>query len=310
MATHIARVATAACACSADMRKARAKPKAPSRGRASAPSQRELFRRAARELGVSASDYERADILAQIAELLVGHAAMGNVLAFKGGAIMTLIDGSPRLSADLDAVVVTGRAVRDRQVRAALLADVNGRRIVTDVGIVNPSRQSLQYPFIQARSFSGVGEVNIRLEVSWREAPLLPSELVAIRIPRQVELAVGRSRVIRLPVLARVERIAEKVRAFLERGLDRDAFDLHYHARRLSTADQRVLRSMIQRKLESGDLPDDCDLHVQFATALEAAGQAWPRGLVIVSDPPEWTQVERLVSATYKPLLRSPLRRR
>jgi hypothetical protein len=41
-------------------------------------------------------------------------AALGQVLAFKGGAIMTLIDGSPRLSADLDAVVVTGRAVRER----------------------------------------------------------------------------------------------------------------------------------------------------------------------------------------------------
>ena len=38
------------------------------RGAARALSQRELFRRAARQLGVSASDYERADILAQIAE--------------------------------------------------------------------------------------------------------------------------------------------------------------------------------------------------------------------------------------------------
>ena len=91
----------------------RSKRNAPRTG-ASAPSQRELFRRTARQLGVSAADYERADILAQIAELLVRHPAIGNVLAFKGGAIMTLVDGSPRLSADLDAVVVTGRALRDR----------------------------------------------------------------------------------------------------------------------------------------------------------------------------------------------------
>jgi predicted nucleotidyltransferase component of viral defense system len=253
------------------------------------PSRRELFRRAARQLGVSASDYERADILAQIAELLMRSPALGQMLAFKGGAIMTLIDGSPRLSADLDAVVVTGRAVRDRQVRAALQAELDGRQLVTDVGIMNSGRQSLQYPFVQVRSFSGLGAVNIRLEISWREPPLLPAELAEVQIPRDVQVAAGRPRLIRLPVLARVERIAEKVRAFLERGLDRDAFDLHHHARSLSTSDRTRLRGLIQRKLDSGELPDGCDLHAQFATALESARQAWPRGLVIVSEPPEWT---------------------
>jgi len=292
------------------MTKARSKHSRPSGRQAGAPSQRELFRRAAQRLGVSAADYERADILAQIAELLMRSAALGPVLAFKGGAIMTLIDGSPRLSADLDAVVVTGRAVRDRQVRAALLAELDGRHIVTDVGIVNVGRQSVQYPFLQVRSLSGLGSVNIRLEVSWREPPLLPAEIVEIRIPRDVEIAAGRPRLIRLPVLARVERIAEKVRAFLERGLDRDAFDLHYYANRVSMGDRTRLRGLIQRKLESGELPDGCDLYEQFATALEGARQTWPRGLVIVSDPPAWTEVERVLNVTYKPLLRNPLRRR
>ncbi len=293
------------------MMKARAKPIAQhtSRSGARAPSQRELFRRAAQQLGVSASDYERADILAQIAGLLMRHPAIGRMLAFKGGAIMTLVDGSPRLSADLDAVVVTGGAVRDRQIRAALAAELDGRRIVTDVGIVNPGRQSLQYPFVQVRSFSGLGDVNIRLEVSWREPPLLPTELAEINIPRDAQVAAGRPRVIRLPVLARSERIAEKVRAFLERGLDRDAFDLHYHAHELGR-DPRILRGLIQRKLNSSELPEGCDLHAQFERALEGARQTWPRGLVIVSDPPEWTQVDQVLNATYMRLLRNPLRRR
>lgn len=285
----------------------------PTRSRAphrAPPSQRELFRRAAQDLGVSASDYERADILAQVADLLIRAGALGQVLAFKGGAIMTLIDASPRLSADLDAVVVTGRAVRDRQVRAALLAELDGRRIVTDVGIVNSGPQSLQYPFVQARSFSGLGAVNIRLELSWREPPLLPAEVVEVRIPRDVGLAVGRRRLVRLPVLARVERVAEKVRAFLERGLDRDAFDLHHHAGRLSPADRTQLRRLIQRKLECGELPAGCDLYAQFATALEGARQSWPSGLVIVREPPSWKDVERVLNLTYRPLLRSPLRRR
>lgn len=291
------------------MTKARSKHGRPRAGEGDAPSQRQLFRRAAQRLGVSAADYERADILAQIAELLLRSAALGEVLAFKGGAIMTLIDGSPRLSADLDAVVVTGRAIRNRQVRAALLAELDGRHVVSDVGIVNAGRHSLQYPFLQARSFSGLGTVNIRLEISWREPPILSPELMEIRIPRDIAVAVGRPRVIRLPVLARGERIAEKVRAFLERGLDRDAFDLQYYAGRLSAADRTPLRGLIQRKLESGELPDGCDLHAQFATALQSAAQTWPRGLVIVSDPPAWATVERVLNVTFKPLLRNPLRR-
>ncbi|MBI3521466.1 MAG: nucleotidyl transferase AbiEii/AbiGii toxin family protein [Chloroflexi bacterium] len=280
-----------------------------SRGAARPPTQRELFRRAARDLGVSAADYERADILAQIAELLRRHTAIGRMLAFKGGAVMTLVDRSPRLSADLDAVVVTGGAVHDRQVRAALLAELGGRRLVTDVGIVNPGRQSLQYPFIKARSFSGLGDVNIRLEVSWREPPLLPTETIEVRIPRDVRLAAAAPRLIRLPVLARIERVAEKMRAFLERGLDRDAFDLHYQAGPLSSDDRTVLRGLIRRKLLKSELPEGCDLKAQFTTALAGAKRTWPRGLVIVAEPPAWADVERTVVATYEPLLQRRLRR-
>lgn len=124
------------------------------------------------------------------------------------------------------------------------------------------------------------------------------------------DVGASRPRQIRLPVLARVERIAEKVRAFLERGLDRDAFDLHYHAPRLSEADRTRLRGLVQDKLASSELEEGCDLHRQFATALEGARQTWPRGLIIVSTPPIWTEVERALNATYRPLLRSPLRRR
>lgn len=162
---------------------------------------------------------------------------------------------------------------------------------------------------MKARSFSGLGDVNIRLEVSWREPPLLPVEAIDVRVPRDVQVAPGRSRLIRLPVLARPERLAEKVRAFLERGLDRDAFDLHHHARRLTVEGRRRLRDLIQQKLETSDLPEGCDLNQQFLTALGSAGQTWPRGLVIVADPPGWTDVERTITATYGPLLRGPLRR-
>jgi hypothetical protein len=125
--------------------KARAKRPRPS-AVAAMPSRRELFRRAARQLGVSASDYERADTLAQIAELLMRSPALGQMLAFKGGAIMTLIDGSPRLSADLDAVVVTGRPVRDRAAHAALLTELEGRHLVTAVGIMKPRSAELAVP--------------------------------------------------------------------------------------------------------------------------------------------------------------------
>ncbi len=85
-----------------------------------APNLRTGVRRAAAEANVDVNDYERAIVLGQVAELLALHPQIGGRIAFKGGAVMTLFDGSPRLSRDLDAVLVSGGRITEKMVREAL----------------------------------------------------------------------------------------------------------------------------------------------------------------------------------------------
>ena len=77
-----------------------------------APDFRTAVKRAAAEASVPVNDYERALVLGQVAELLAAHPGIGGRIAFKGGAIMRLVDDSPRLSKDLDASLVSGRTPR------------------------------------------------------------------------------------------------------------------------------------------------------------------------------------------------------
>ena len=76
--------------------------------------------RAAENASVPLDDFERALILGQIAGLLAAHPKVGGKVAFKGGVIMNLIDGSPRLSRDLDGVLATGGRVTEATIREAL----------------------------------------------------------------------------------------------------------------------------------------------------------------------------------------------
>lgn len=91
-----------------------------SRRAPSAPNLRRSFIRAAAVLGVPVEDAERALILGQIAGLLIAHPRIGRALAFKGGAIMRLVDRSPRLSRDLDGSAVAGQRMQRRWIEEAL----------------------------------------------------------------------------------------------------------------------------------------------------------------------------------------------
>ena len=80
---------------------------------AAAPTLGTTLRRSATLLAaIDPADVDRAIILGQLAELLMAHPRIGSSVAYKGGAIMNLVDGSPRLSRDLDGAAVSGRPVR------------------------------------------------------------------------------------------------------------------------------------------------------------------------------------------------------
>lgn len=263
-----------------------------------------LWTRAATDLGVSVAELERATIVGQVADILLAHPGIRGRVAFKGGAVMHLVDRSPRLSADLDGVLTTGGVLTATTLRAALTTPEARRVIVRVDKLIGQNPKSIDVHFVVCRPLSRTQEITIRIQIGWRFPPVLVPEVLAITLRN------GAS--IRLPVLARRERAAEKVRAFTERGLPRDAFDLHYYGTKvLGTEDYRGLPRVVRIKLEQGDLADGTDLHQQFDDALELAERDWrtPRTMVLTTSQPGWTTVERVLRQRFKTLLPQTLRR-
>lgn len=116
-----------------------------------------------------------------------------------------------------------------------------------------------------------------------------------------------------LRVVARRERLAEKIRAFLDRGEDRDAFDLyHYVEQGLPDEHWRELPGLVATKmLEDDDIAGDTDLLALFDQRVATVGLAWGTrgGLVLMRDRPTWDSVRANVVSLrrYVPARRSIL---
>jgi Domain of unknown function (DUF1814). len=251
------------------------------------PNLRREVVRAAETASVPLDDFERALILGQIAGLLAAHPKVGGRVAFKGGAIMNLIDGSPRLSRDLDGAMVTGRRITEAIVREALSTPEAGKIVKRIERFTMLGKKGLRFPVIACHPLSGIDEITVTLSIHW-DAPLI--------LKAEPETVAINGRGITFLVVARLERLAEKIRAFVDRGLDRDAFDLyHFTMKGLSAADVTHLPALIEQKLREDDqLPADADLHALFdghiARLAKTFGQAG--GLVLIRDRPDWKTVE------------------
>lgn len=255
--------------------------------------------RAADEASVGTGDYERAIILGQLAALLAAHPKIAGRIAFKGGAIMTLIDDSPRLSRDLDAVMATGGRVDEKTVRSALTGSEEARRVVKRVDrFATTGRSGLRFPVIVCHPLSGKGDVTVMLSINWSEPLLLRPENRTVTI-------LGRDVV--LPVVALIKRVAEKVRAFLDRGEDRDAFDLyHISGRGLDPGELAQLSILVERKVEvDDDLPSGTNLHALFDEHVGVLATSWAQrgGLTVMRTVPPWDEVRPHVEQfkTYVP---------
>lgn len=243
--------------------------------------------RAAEQASVPLDDYDRAIVLGQIAGLLAAHEKVGGRVAFKGGAIMHLIDGSPRLSRDLDGVMAAGGRITEIVVREALTT-AEARKVIKRVErFTTIGKKGIRFPVIACHPLSGVDEITVTLSIHWDAPLILKPESRMINV---------RGRDVSILVVARLERLAEKIRAFLDRGLDRDAFDLsHFSIKGVSADERRRLPALVQQKLrEDEELEDDDDLHVLFDGHLERLAETWGRtgGLVVMRSQPGWSEVE------------------
>jgi predicted nucleotidyltransferase component of viral defense system len=251
------------------------------------PNFRTAVKRAAADASVPVNDYERALVLGQVAELLAAHSSIGGRIAFKGGAIMRLIDGSPRLSRDLDASLVSGRPITEAMVREALSTPAARKVVIRVDKFVTSGADAIRFPVVACHPLSGQGEVTLQISINWSNALLCVTEIGEFEID---------SRTVALRVMARRERVAEKVRAFLDRGEDRDAFDLHYFVERgLKAEEWKRLPSLISTKLqEDRDLPDGLDLIAEFDQHIKDVGEVWGKrgGLTLIRGRPVWAVVK------------------
>jgi hypothetical protein len=257
-----------------------------------APDFRTGVRRAADEANVAVNDYERALVLGQVAELLAAHPRIGGRIAFKGGAVMTLFDGSPRLSRDLDAVLVSGGRITEATVREALSPPGDNKVVKRVDRFVTSDNKGIRFPVVVCHPLSGQGEVHLMLSINW-SSPLLCD-------PESGTFQIGK-RTVSLRIMARRERLAEKIRAFLDRGEDRDAFDLaHYMQVGLRPDEWAALSGLVHEKMRiDHDLPAGCDLHALFDQRLDEIGPVWGMrgGLVLMREKLSWNEVRPRIVA-------------
>lgn len=98
--------------------------------------------RAAAAANVHPEEIDRARVLGQIASLLLAHPRMKDNLAYKGGAIMHLVDGSPRRSNDLDANAVTALPIKKEWIVQALSIRTAQRVVFAPPSRFRPGDQS------------------------------------------------------------------------------------------------------------------------------------------------------------------------
>jgi hypothetical protein len=261
------------------------------RKRTPVPNLRQKAIQTAKQANVPLDDWDRAQVLGQIAGLLAFHPKIHGLIAFKGGAVMHLIDRSPRFSKDLDASLVAGGHVTEDVLRQALSTN-EAKRVVISVGkIVSKGPHSITFPVIVCHPVSGKGQVALQLSVNWL-APLLLK-------PEPKEITIHGRKVFFL-VVARIERIAEKIRAFIVRGRASDAFDLYHFAKQgIISTDRELLYKLVATKLmEDDDVPTGVNLLERFDSLTNILSDSWDKtGLVLSEERPSWTKIEpRVIS--------------
>lgn len=248
---------------------------------------RQQHRQAPLELRVKQDDYDRAQVLAQLAADLARHSRIRDAVLFKGGAILQMGHNSPRYSRDLDATAIAKQPIRKTWVEEVL----ETRRLGKSGGYVKTHELVVQGKRLSTKKLKCLAasgrEVDLHIEINWSEEPIRPAgEKLLVK-------AVNREPV-ELPVMDRAERAAEKLRAFLERGRAGDAYDLYFLRERVLTARQfQEITPMLPRKFAVSSLlksaPNLSDL---FDQSTAAAKRSYESGaIVIAGTAPAWETI-------------------
>lgn len=266
----------------------------PPRRRAPILTQRQRHRANPITLRIKQGDYDRAQVLTQLAADLASDPRIGRSVLFKGGAILQMGHQSPRFSRDLDATAIARQTIQKRWVEDVL----NAHRVGSKHGYVQRHdlvEQSTRLLTKSLRCLAVSGnQVDLRIEVNWSEAPIRPTgELLTIKAENRNP--------VRLRVMHRVERAAEKLRAFLERGFGGDAYDLYFFRAHVLTRSQfqHEIKPMLPVKFanvaalakhsDRGQLFDQQTIHAEKHYASS--------NVVISGTPPAWSTITAALPA-------------
>lgn len=266
----------------------------PPRRKAPVLTQRQRHRANPITLRIKQDDYDRAQVLAQLAADLASDPRIGRSVLFKGGAILQMGHQSPRFSRDLDATAIARQTIRKRWIEDVLNAHRAGtkRGYVQRYELVEQSTRLLTKS-LRCLAVSG-SQVDLRIEINWSEAPIRPTgERLTIKAENRDA--------VQLRVMHRVERAAEKLRAFLDRGFGGDAYDLYFFRAYVLTRlqFQREIRPMLPVKF--GNVPSlakHSDLRELFDQQTAHAETHYASSNVVISGtPPAWSTITSALPA-------------
>ena len=251
-------------------------------------TQRQVVAQAAMAAQIEPEELDRAAILGQMAFFLTQHPRIGQRIAFKGGAVMKLLDGSPRFSGDLDGVAIAGKPIERKWIEEALWDNPEAQRVFLGTPrIVNQTSRGISFPIVECRAIgSGKNPITVKLSINWSEPLLLDPVWRPLPIHGLAEPAM-------IPAVDARERAAEKVRALLERADVNDGYDLNQFASRdFTSQDWAEIGRIVPLKLQNSTVDLTADLRALFDAQLEAVKRAWPGDLKVAGGAPIWVQVE------------------
>lgn len=266
----------------------------PTRRKPPVLTQRQRHRANPITLRITQDDYDRAQVLAQLAADLASDPRIGRSVLFKGGAILQMGHQSPRFSRDLDATAIAQQTIQKRWVADVLDAHrIGGKRgYVQRYELVEQSTRLLTKS-LRCLAVSG-NQVDLRIEINWSEAPIRPTgERLAITAENRAP--------VQLRVMHRVERAAEKLRAFLDRGFGGDAYDLYFFRTHVLTRPQfqHEIKPMLPVKF--GNVPAlarHADLGQLFDEQTASAEKHYASSNVVISGtPPGWSTIAAALPA-------------
>ena len=251
-------------------------------------TRRQVVAQAALSAHVDPEDLDRAAILGQMAFFLIQHPRIGQRIAFKGGAVMKLLDGSPRFSGDLDGVAVAGKPIQRKWIEEALWDNPEAKRVfLGKPRIVNKTAHAISFPIVECRAIgSGKNPITVKLSINWSEPLVLDAVWRALPIH-------GLAEPVMIPTVDARERAAEKVRALVERADVNDGYDLNQFANRGFTAgDWAEIVRIVPLKLQNSTVDLTADLLAQFDAQLESVRRSWPGELRVAGGIPAWELVK------------------